>query len=110
MNYWEFEVENALEDSKQAILNRLDMFRNTSYLKRMFGQPECFLDIRKWMDEGHIVIFDVLGMGKKDLAVTGAYIANQYHRIAQKRPIGSKLHLMSTMRHTILKYRFLAKL
>ncbi|WP_242227255.1 ATP-binding protein [Bacillus cereus group sp. BfR-BA-01315] len=94
MNYWEFEVENALEDSKQAILNRLDMFRNTSYLKRMFGQTDCFLDIRKWMDQGHIVIFDVLGMGKKDLAVTGAYIANQYHRIAQKRPIGSKLHLM----------------
>ncbi|WP_242480044.1 hypothetical protein, partial [Bacillus cereus group sp. N21] len=48
----------------------------------------------KWMDHGHIVIFDVLGMGKKELAVTGAYIANQYHRIAQQRPIGSKLHLM----------------
>lgn len=51
-HFWKYEVGSALEDSTQAILNRLDIFRNTLYLKRMYGQTGFSLEIRKWMDEG----------------------------------------------------------
>ncbi|MEH6892380.1 ATP-binding protein [Bacillus sp. JJ864] len=92
-HFWKYEAGNALEDSTQAILNRLDIFRNTLYLKRMYGQTGFSLDIRKWMDEGHLIFYDLAGMGKDDIQLTVGYISSQYHRIAQQRPHGSKLHL-----------------
>ncbi|HDR8115947.1 ATP-binding protein [Bacillus thuringiensis] len=92
-HFWKYEVGSALEDSTQAILNRLDIFRNTLYLKRMYGQTGFSLEIRKWMDEGHLIFYDLAGMGKEDTLLTVGYICNQYHRIAQQRPHGSKLHL-----------------
>ncbi|PEF75656.1 hypothetical protein CON94_09075 [Bacillus pseudomycoides] len=92
--YWKYEVDTTLEDSKQAILNRLDIFRNTVYLKRMYGQTGFGLDIRRWMDEGHLVFYDVSGMSNEDVNLTLGYISNQYHRIAQQREPGSNLHLL----------------
>ncbi|ARJ25629.1 hypothetical protein B7492_31795 (plasmid) [Bacillus mycoides] len=93
-NFWKYEVGKALEDSTQAILNRLDIFRSTAHLKRIYGQSHFSLNIRTWMDQGHLVFYDLAGMGKEDRQLTVGYIANQYHRIAQQRPHGSKLHLM----------------
>ncbi|HDX9577633.1 TPA: ATP-binding protein [Bacillus pseudomycoides] len=93
-HFWKYEAGNALEDSTQAILNRLDIFRNTLYLKRMYGQTGFSLDIRKWMDEGHLIFYDLAGMGKDDIQLTVGYVSSQYHRIAQQRPHGSKLHLV----------------
>ncbi|ANS52132.1 hypothetical protein BM86_17075 [Bacillus thuringiensis] len=92
-HFWKCEVGKALEDSTQAILNRLDIFRNTLYLKRMYGQTGFSLDIRKWMDQGHLIFYDLAGMSKEDIQLTVGYISSQYHRIAQQRPHGSKLHL-----------------
>ncbi|HHL0973366.1 TPA: ATP-binding protein [Bacillus cereus] len=93
-NFWKYEVGSALEDSTQAILNRLDIFRSTAHLKRIYGQSHFSLNIRTWMDQGHLIFYDLAGMGKEDRQLTVGYIANQYHRIAQQRPHGSKLHLM----------------
>lgn len=93
-HYWKHEVDNTLEDSKQAILNRLDIFRNTLYLKRMYGQLGFGLEIRRWMEEGHLVFYDVSGMSQSDVNLTLSYISNQYHTTAQKRQQGSKLHLL----------------
>lgn len=93
-HFWKNEVGKALEDSTQAILNRLDIFRNTLYLKRMYGQTGFSLDIRKWMDQGHLIFYDLAGMSKEDIQLTVGYISSQYHRIAQQRPHGSKLHLV----------------
>lgn len=93
-HYWKYEVDTTLEDSKQAILNRLDIFRNTAYLKRMYGQLGFSLEIRKWLDEGHLVFYDVSGMSQADINLTLSYIANQYHAIAQERKPGSNLHLL----------------
>lgn len=93
-NFWKYEVGKSLEDSTQAILNRLDIFRSTAHLKRIYGQSHFSLNIRTWMDQGHLVFYDLAGMGKEDRQLKVGYIANQYHRIAQQRPHGSKLHLM----------------
>ncbi|QWH75336.1 DUF87 domain-containing protein (plasmid) [Bacillus mycoides] len=93
-NYWKNEVDSTLEDSKQAILNRLDIFRNTAYLKRMYGQVGYGLDIRRWLDEGHLVFYDVSGMSEDDINLTVNHISNQYYRIAKQREEGSRLHLL----------------
>lgn len=92
--YWKHEVDSTLEDSKQAILNRLDIFRNTAYLKRMYGQTGYGLDIRRWLDEGHLVFYDVSGMSKTDINLTVNHISNQYYRIAKQREEGSRLHML----------------
>lgn len=92
-HYWKHDVGEALDASIQPILNRLDLFRSTTYLKRMYGQSGFSLEIRKWMDEGHIVFYDLSDMESDDIQLTIGYIMNQYHRIVQQRPIGSKLHL-----------------
>ena len=92
-NLWKNEIGAALEDSMQPLLNRLDIFRSSTYLKRIYGQSDFSLDILKWMDEGHLVFYDLSGMGNADIKLTIGYIMNQYHRIVQKRQIGSKLHL-----------------
>ncbi|MED1182584.1 ATP-binding protein [Bacillus paranthracis] len=92
-HFWKNEIGNALEDSIQPLLNRLDIFRSTTYLKRIYGQSDFSLDIRKWMDEGYIIFYDLSGMGNADIQLTIGYIKSQYHRVVQQRPIGSKLHL-----------------
>ncbi|MEC3018745.1 ATP-binding protein [Bacillus cereus] len=92
-NLWKNEIGAALEDSMQPLLNRLDIFRSSTYLKRIYGQSDFSLDILKWMDEGHLVFYDLSGMGNADIKLTIGYIMNQYHRTVQKRQIGSKLHL-----------------
>lgn len=92
-NIWKNEIGAALEDSIQPLLNRLDIFRSSTYLKRIYGQSEFSLDVLKWMNDGHIIFYDLSGMGNADIKLTIGYIMNQYHRIVQKRQIGSKLHL-----------------
>ncbi|HDR6289252.1 TPA: ATP-binding protein [Bacillus cereus] len=92
-NLWKNEIGAALEDSMQPLLNRLDIFRSSTYLKRIYGQSGFSLDILNWMENGHLIFYDLSGMGNADIKLTIGYIMNQYHRIVQKRQIGSKLHL-----------------
>ncbi|MED3102890.1 ATP-binding protein, partial [Bacillus thuringiensis] len=92
-NVWKNEIGNALEDSVQPLLNRLDIFRSSTYLKRIYGQSEFALDIFNWMEKGHIIFYDLSGMANTDIKLTIGYIMNQYHRVVQKRQVGSKLHL-----------------
>lgn len=92
LNFWKNEVDTTLEDSKQAILNRLDIFRNTVYLKRMYGQTGFSLDICKWMDEGHLVFFDLSGMSKMDIDLTVNYIMNKYYELSKKRKDVNRTH------------------
>ncbi|PGV98332.1 hypothetical protein COD86_05135 [Bacillus cereus] len=93
LHFWRKEVGDALDSSIQPILNRLDLFRSTTYLRRMFGQFEFSLDILKWFDEGHIIFYDLHGMEKEEIQLIVGYIMAQYHRVVQSRPIGSKVHL-----------------
>ncbi|WIY59035.1 helicase HerA domain-containing protein [Bacillus arachidis] len=93
LHFWRQEVGDALDSSIQPVLNRLDLFRSTTYLRRIFGQPGFSLDILKWFDEGHIVFYDLHGMEKEEIQLIVGYIMAQYHRVVQSRPIGSKVHL-----------------
>lgn len=79
------------------ILNRLDPFKNTRQKKLMFGLPnkfDCVKDIRKWMDEGYIILFNLKGLSKFDIKVICGYLTTQYYLTSLARPDFSMLHLL----------------
>lgn len=87
-------ISQKLEQAVGPLLNRLSPFQTNEAMRRMFGQSEMGLDIRKWMDEGHIIIFDLKGASNQTVQLAGGYIANQYHKTAQGRGTGSRVHLL----------------
>lgn len=95
--FWSMEFPDLAQNTKSLIgplLNRLSPIQTNADTRRMFGHSEMKLQIRRWMDEGHIVLFDVRGLSKSALKISGGYVANQYHKEAQKRPTGSRAHLL----------------
>ncbi|CAH8248456.1 DUF87 domain-containing protein [Paenibacillus melissococcoides] len=96
-DFWMSQFEVLSKNLGQAIsplLNRLDPFTTNVNMRRMFGYPGLGLDIRRWMDEGHICLFDLKGISEQALKLTVGFTKNEYHRIAQTRGTGSKPHLI----------------
>lgn len=84
------------QNNADPILNRLSSFKNTPQKKLMFSLTSPFSalkNIRKWMDEGHIVLFNLKSMSQFDIKVVIGYIATQYYLTAKERPDNSMLHL-----------------
>lgn len=93
--FWRFEfppLEEKLDQVISPILNRLSSFNTNVIMRRMFGQPLWKLSIRKWMDEGHIVLFDFRGVREQILGLAGEHIVNQYHAEFQGRSTSAKTH------------------
>lgn len=92
-------LERGIPSKKTAIdpvLNRLDIFTNSVRKNRMFNSGISDLnDIRKWMDEGHILIFNLSGMAEKDIKIIVGYILLQYYNEAIKRPVNSLSHFVA---------------
>lgn len=78
----------------EFLLNRIDPLLQDPTMRRMFLQMEMALDIRKYMDEGHLVFIDLYGKNEHELKVTMGHLINRYHQIAKKRPYASKFHLL----------------
>lgn len=78
----------------ELLLGRIEPLLQDPTLRRMFLQKEMALEIDQYMDEGHLVFFDLLGMKDHEIKLTVGQLVNQYYRVAQKRPFGSKFHLM----------------
>lgn len=79
------------------ILNRLASFKNTPQKKLMFALPskyDALSEIRKWMDEGYIVLFNLKGLSKFDIEVIVGYLSMQYYLQAKSRPDFSLLHFL----------------
>ncbi|MDQ0362464.1 TraM recognition domain-containing protein [Breznakia pachnodae] len=85
------------ENIVNPILNRLNSFKNTEQKKLMFGltsKYDCVKEIRKWMDEGYIILMNLKGMSKFDIKVICGYLSVQYYLTALGRPDFSLLHLL----------------
>ncbi|WP_347336218.1 helicase HerA domain-containing protein, partial [Staphylococcus aureus] len=95
VNFFDNEASDLIESpSGQAVLNRLDVFKSNSTLRNLFCQKDFNLPIRKWMDEGHIVFYDLVGMSEQEIKIFCSYIAYMYYRVADQRPADtSLLHL-----------------
>lgn len=81
------------------ILNRLASFKNTPQKKLMFAMTskhDSLKDIKKWMDEGYIILFNLKGQSEFDTKVIMGYISTQYYLKALSRPDFSMLHLLIT--------------
>lgn len=93
--FWEFwEAEKNKASALDSLLNRLSPLRTNPTMRRMFGQSRWGLDIRRYMDQGHIVLFDLLNVAPEDVKLAVGGIINQYHIQAKRRSSGSKLHVM----------------
>ncbi|MEP9408627.1 ATP-binding protein [Peribacillus frigoritolerans] len=77
-----------------AIRTRMQPFQSSMYMRRMFGQTKFGLNLRKWMDEGHLVLIDMKDVDDTNIALTVGHMVTQYHQTAIKRQTGSKLHML----------------
>lgn len=90
--FWRKELDvNALA----PIENRLSPLITNPTMRRMFGQREWKVPLRKYMDEGHILLWDLLGVSQSNLRLTMGHLTNQYHVVAKGRPEDvSRPHLL----------------
>ncbi|MGW9018351.1 hypothetical protein [Priestia megaterium] len=95
VNYWASDdAKQNMKTSAVAVKNRIDMFASSLVLKRSFGQKDFGLDLRKAMDDGHILLLDVSNLNTTETALIGGYLSYLYYRIAETRPIDANLHLL----------------
>jgi hypothetical protein len=92
--FWEKEFPDLDKKSVGALLNRLNPFISNKDMRRMFGQREFAIDLKRYMDEGHIFFWDVLGVGVEQMKLAIGFIMTQYHRAAQRRPVHSMTHFL----------------
>lgn len=97
----ELEFLNSKFNSNMVspILNRLDPFANSRNKKLMFGMTTKYdqtKNIRKWMDEGYIILFNVKGLNTFDIKTIVGYYALQCYRTALTRPDYSLMHMLIT--------------
>lgn len=93
VQFWDEEAPDLMDTSKNAVLNRTDLFYENEFLRRMFGQPDFNFPIREWMDSGHIVIYDFSGMDDSEIGLVGGFLSYLYYRIADTRLDRSLVHL-----------------
>ncbi|MGV7002505.1 DNA translocase FtsK [Priestia megaterium] len=85
IDFWEDEADKMMDVSAISLMNRLDIFYSNPLLKRVFGQTGFDFNVRKWMDEGNIVLIDMRGMGEEELGLIASYLTYLYYRIADTR-------------------------
>lgn len=78
---WE-EVKKDVESPQVSvpIFNRTQKIRYNQRLKRLFGQSNMDLQIQKWFDEGHIVLFNLAGLTNEERKMIMGFIVTQYHQ------------------------------
>ncbi|MDA8352247.1 MAG: hypothetical protein M0Z65_03510 [Firmicutes bacterium] len=77
-----------------SLINRLSPFRTTDTMRRIVGQFDWALEVKKYMEEGHIVIINANGFPSTSYKLLGGILANHFHWAAQRRAVGSKPHLL----------------
>lgn len=89
--FWEHGFESTAID---PILNRLSPLLTNRTMRRMFGQRKWSLDLRKYMDEGHIFLWDLLNVSKENVKLAVGHVITQYHHTAKTRSSGAKPHIL----------------
>jgi hypothetical protein len=94
----------------EPILNRLDPLLKNPAIRRLYCQLKWTLDVRRYMDEVHIVLIDILGLNNFNIKTTVGHLIHVYHNTAKQRPIGSKIHLMMIDEAHLVQVPVLAKI
>ncbi|CAK6481410.1 hypothetical protein BFRIPC_00072 (plasmid) [Peribacillus frigoritolerans] len=85
VEFWRNEAPDLIEISKIPLFNRLDTFTSNPLLRRMFGQKDFGFPVRKWLDEGHIVLYDFRGLDAQVTSLIGGFLTYLYYRVADTR-------------------------
>lgn len=94
-DFWLKVDEKEVKQVAADVYSRINSFEQSLFMRRMFGQTNWDLPIKKYMDEGYIVLLDIAGMGRINTKLIVGHIVNQYHQICQKRkPYSSKEHFL----------------
>lgn len=93
--FWDMTGEDLKPKSLDPLLNRLRPLLQKPSIRRIFGQTRWTLNIREWMDEGHIVLINTLNLESKNVGLVGGQVLMRYHVTAKSRPADiSKSHML----------------
>ena len=93
--FWETTGDSLGPKQLDPLLNRLRPLLQNPAMRRIFGQSDWMLNIRQWMDEGHIILVNVLNLEPKNMGLVGGQFALRYHVTAKTRPADiSKPHML----------------
>ncbi len=93
--FWETTGDELKPKELDPLLNRLRPLLSNPNMRRIFGQTRWTLTIREWMDEGHIILVNVLNLDPKNMGLVGGQLLMRYHVTAKTRPADiSKPHML----------------
>ncbi|PWI54890.1 hypothetical protein BM613_13520 [Sulfoacidibacillus thermotolerans] len=93
--FWDMTGEDLKPKSLDPLLNRLRPLLQKPAMRRIFGQTRWMLNIREWMDEGHIILINTLNLEPKNVGLVGGQVLMRYHITAKSRPADiSKPHIL----------------
>lgn len=96
-DFWRKADAKEIKQIAPDIYSRVNNFEQSLFMRRLFGQPNWDLPLKRYMDEGYIVLMDIQGMGRINTKMITGHIINQYHQVCQKRkPYSAKEHFLIT--------------
>ncbi len=108
--FWDTTGDDLKAKSLDPLLNRLRPLLQSKEMRRIFGQFHWTPKILKWMDEGHIVLIDLLGVTEKNITIIGGQLVTQYYSICKTRlPDISKPHMLKIDEAHLVKIPILEK-
>lgn len=95
LHFWDVDAPELMEKSKASFRTRMEMFSQNKILKRMFGQKGFDFDVRTWMEDGHLVFFDLGGLKDVSQHLVMNYLSYAYYQVAEQRSTSGspKMHL-----------------
>lgn len=94
-------VRDLLENAKayggnevQPVINRLVKLKENAVMRRIFGQKETTVEVLKYMEEGHITLFNVEGLSKDQMKLVIGYLLMEYHLKCKHRKNTSQNHYL----------------
>lgn len=108
--FWNKIEEEELREEAEPILQQIDPLFQDPIIRCFYLQKEMELDFQKFMDEGHIVMFDLYDLSNHELSISVGHLVHQYHRAAKKRGTGSKFHLMMIEEAHLVQLPYFVKL
>lgn len=82
----EWEINQEAIESKQkldSMINRFSRLRKDKLARRLFGQPRMSLDLRKIMDDGHIVVVTARNLTEFNIRLCLGHLVNQLYVTAK---------------------------
>lgn len=94
--YYEYFISKSefTEEEISPIENRISPFQKNNHSYEMFNSGDD-LEVRKWMDEGYIVLFDMSSFSPIENEIVTGYIELKFYITCKKRENNAKSHILA---------------